>query len=76
MTDAGRDDDRSGELAPGAAVEIRRKLDGQWARGFEIIDREDGDSFRVRRMSDGQELPVPISGDDLRPQRKRSTWWY
>lgn len=76
MTDADRDDDRADELAPGMAVEIRRKLDGQWARGFEIVERESGGSFRVRRMSDGQELPVTISGDDLRPQRKRSTWWY
>lgn len=75
MTDADPDD-RSEVLEPGTAIEVRRKLDGQWARGFEIVDHAGDDGYRVRRLSDGQELPVPIRGDDVRVQRKRSTWWY
>ncbi len=76
MTDADRDDDRHGDLAPGTAIEVRRTLDGQWAKGFEVVDREGDGTYRVRRLSDGQELPVTLDGDALRVQRKRSTWWY
>lgn len=75
MTNADRDDEPDG-FAPGATVEIRRKLDGQWAKGFEVVSADGDGTYRVRRLSDGQELPVAISGDDLRPHRKRSTWWY
>lgn len=72
MTDA---DPPAEDLGPGSAVEIRRRLDGHWAKGFEVIDRTDG-GFRIRRLSDGMELPVVIAADDIRLQRKRSTWWY
>ena len=63
------------QLAPGTAVEIRRRLDGGWARGFEVIAAT-ADGYRIKRLSDGIELPVTIDGDDLRAQRRRSTWWY
>jgi len=75
MTDSASADPSPDALPPGTAVEIRRRLDGQWARGFEVIGAAD-DGYRVRRLSDGQELPVVIAADDLRVQRKRSTWWY
>ncbi len=80
MSDTDGADGRPGptadDLAPGTAVEVRRKLDGQWARGFEVVERELTGTYRVRRMSDGQELPVPIAAADLREQRRRSSWWY
>lgn len=76
MTDPGPDDGpEPAELEPGARVEIRRRLDGRWAKGFEIARADDG-GYRVRRLSDGEELPVVIATTDLRPERRRSTWWY
>ena len=64
------------ELSEGDRVEIRRRFDGQWARGFEIVEiTEKG--YRVRRVSDGELLPVEFSEVDVRQARKRSNdfWW-
>ena len=64
-------------LAAGAAVEVRNRFDGRWARGFEIASAA-GAGYRIRRLSDGLELPSTFSLDDVRPKRdrKRGTWWY
>ena len=66
-----------GPLEPGAAVEVRTRFDGHWARGFEVVTVT-GDGYRVRRLSDGIELPTPIAHQDVRlpRERKRGTWWY
>jgi hypothetical protein len=67
----------SGEsLAAGMRVEVRRRFDAHWARGFEITAVTEG-GYRVRRLSDGQELPVEFASDDVRRERKRQgMWWY
>ncbi len=76
-----RGDDVSGHpvdgLGPGSAVEVRTRFDGHWARGFEVV-AVDEVGYRVRRLSDGMELPTPIDHQDVRPprERKRGTWWY
>ena len=64
-------------LAAGAAVEVRNRFDGHWARGFEVVSVIDA-GYRVRRVSDGLELPSTFSTDDVRPKRdrKRGMWWY
>jgi hypothetical protein len=31
--------------------------------------------YKVRRRSDGSILPVAFAEDDLREERRRSTWW-
>ena len=63
-------------LEPGMRVEVRRRFDAHWARGFEIVAATEG-GYRVRRLSDGQELPVEFSFDDVRHERKRQgMWWY
>jgi hypothetical protein len=64
-------------LDPGAAVEVRNHFDGRWARGFEITDSSP-EGYRVRRLSDGRELPTVFDGHDIRPRRepKRGSWWY
>jgi hypothetical protein len=66
-----------GYLAPGDAVEVRNRFDRRWARGFEITGVTDH-GFRVRRLSDGRELPDEFVADDVRARRdrKRGTWWY
>ena len=63
-------------LQPGTAVEVRNRFDGRWARGFEVITA-DALGYRVRRLSDGRELPSVFGLDDVRlRERKRGTWWY
>lgn len=62
-------------LRPGTRVEVRKRLDGDWARGFEVVDGGP-DGYRLRRLSDGGELPLTFSDDDVRKEKKRGTWWY
>ena len=62
-------------LAEGDKVEVRKRFDAQWARGFEVAAIND-DGFRVRRLSDGEELPVTFGEDEVRAERKRSSMWW
>ena len=62
-------------LAPGTRVELRKRLDGDWARGFEVLSAGP-EGYRVRRLSDGGELPLLFQDDDVRKEKKRGTWWY
>jgi hypothetical protein len=76
MADVMRPADPPAELLPpGTRVEVRNRLDGRWSRGFEVIDGDAG-SYRLRRLSDGGELPLRFSDDDIRREKKRGTWWY
>ena len=60
---------------PGTHVEVKRRFDQHWARGFEVVDHcENG--YRLRRLSDGEVLPVEFQDADVRKERKKSTWWY
>lgn len=62
-------------LDAGDKVEVRRRLDDKWARGFEVLS-SDATGYRLRRLSDGVELPTTFPAADVRKERKRSTWWY
>jgi hypothetical protein len=66
-------------VRPGTRVEVRSRYEQRWSRGFEIseivVDNGDHERFRVRRRSDGSELPVLFDADDVREERGRSTWW-
>lgn len=64
-------------LPPGTRVEVRNRFDATWARGFEIVGADDG-GYRVRRLSDGAELPTVFADHDVRIERKRTNdmWWY
>lgn len=65
-------------IEPGTRVEVRKRFDRSWARGFVVVD-EEGDGYHVRRMSDGSVLPLVIPSDDVRPEKARkhsSMWWY
>ena len=65
-------------LAPGTRVEVRRRYDERWSRGFEVADHTEAGGYRVRRISDGTVLPAEFSADDVREERKRKQglWWY
>lgn len=62
-------------LEPGTRVEVRNRLDGRWSRGFEVVSAS-RDGYRLRRLSDGNELPLLFHDDDVRKEKKRGTWWY
>ena len=60
------------QLARGTKVEVRTGFDRSWARGFEVLDAcELG--YRLRRLSDGRELPATFGVDDVR--REQTMWW-
>jgi hypothetical protein len=64
------------ELSPGDKVEVRRRFDAQWARGFEVVEVSDN-GVRVRRVSDHEVLPAEFAEEDVRPARNRANdfWW-
>lgn len=49
----------------GTAVEVRRRFDQAWAKGF-IVAEVDRDGYHLRRNSDGAVLPVGFPRADLR----------
>ncbi|CAA9266506.1 MAG: hypothetical protein AVDCRST_MAG76-3110 [uncultured Acidimicrobiales bacterium] len=61
-------------LAPGTRIEVRRRYDQRWTRGFEVAGF-DGDRYVVRRLSDGTLLPASFTRTDLRRER-HETWWF
>jgi hypothetical protein len=64
-----------GLLAAGTPVEVRRRFDFSWARGFEVAEvRNDG--YTVRRKSDGTVLPAVFVYDDVRAERHRQAMWW
>jgi hypothetical protein len=68
--------ERGESLEAGMRVEVRRRFDQHWARGFEVVSVTDS-GYRVRRLSDGMELPTEFSPEDVRRERKRQgMWWY
>ncbi len=71
-----RDAREAERLEPGTKVEVRRRFDQHWSRGFEIADALD-DGYRLKRLSDGSVLPVVFSDEEVRPEKKKSgMWWY
>lgn len=61
-------------LPTGTRVEVRNGFDRSWSNGFEVIGHAAG-GYRLRRHSDGAELPGIFTTDDVRRERRRSTWW-
>ena len=64
-----------GRLTVGAPVEVRNRFDRRWARGFEVAVVTDT-GVRVRRLSDGRELPDEFAIDEVRAHldHLRGTW--
>ena len=68
--------ERGESLEPGMRVEVRRRFDQHWARGFEVVAVTES-GYRLRRVSDGQELPTEFAYEDVRREHKRQgLWWY
>ena len=66
--------EHEGRLPIDTRVEIRRRFDHEWARGFTVAEIEN-DGYRVLRVSDGFVLPVVFALEEVRRERKRSMWW-
>jgi hypothetical protein len=62
------------QLRPGTRVEVKRRFDAKWARGFEVLEHDTG-RYRLLRLSDGEALPVLFTEDDVRPEKRNNTWW-
>jgi hypothetical protein len=63
-------------LEPGTRVEVRRRFDQRWARGFEVVESVNGDGYRIKRLSDGSVLPAEFDEEDVRVERrKQGMWW-
>jgi hypothetical protein len=62
-------------MDPGTRVEVLSRFEHGWSRGFEIAEIVEG-RYRVRRVSDGSVLPTAFDPDEVRRERKRSSWWY
>ncbi len=68
--------ERGESLEAGMRVEVRRRFDQHWARGFEVVEATES-GYRVKRLSDGIELPAEFPAEDVRRERKRQgMWWY
>lgn len=57
--------DHAAQLMPGTRVEVRTRFVGSWSGSFEIAQVSDG-GYRVRRLSDGTELPSSFPPDEVR----------
>jgi hypothetical protein len=63
-------------LEPGTRVEVRRRFDQHWSRGFEVAEACEG-GYRLRRLSDGSVLPTEFTDDEVRVEKKKQgLWWY
>lgn len=62
------------DLAPGTKVEVKRRFDDRWARGFEIAEADER-GYRILRLSDRTVIPISFDCTDVRKERK-SSWWY
>jgi len=62
-------------LTAGTKVEVRTAYDRSWARGFEVVTASE-DGYRLRRLSDGAELPALFASDDIRRERRDANMWW
>lgn len=64
-------------LLPGADVRVRSRFDDRWVGGFRVcgfVPTDDGAgvSYRLRRTSDGVELPATFAPGDVEPRHRQS----
>ena len=57
--------DAAHDLAIGTDVEVRSRFDQRWARGFAVAAAT-GDTYQLRRVSDGSVLPAWFPRDEIR----------
>lgn len=77
MTESGDDASHPDphRFTEGTRVEVRTGFDGTWSSGFVVSAISDG-GYRVRRRSDGHELPVVFPRHEIRRERRNAMWWF
>ncbi|HET8929564.1 MAG TPA: hypothetical protein VFN21_02795 [Acidimicrobiales bacterium] len=68
------DERTEGPMPAGTRVEVRNAFDRTWSRGFVVTAHAEG-RYRLLRRSDDTDLPGTFAADDVRRERRRSTWW-
>lgn len=69
---AGNDYD-AGRLPQGTPVQVRDRFEFAFRSGFEVSSSTAA-GYRLRRRSDGVELPIDFPSNDVRPEGRRSNW--
>lgn len=64
------------DFSAGTRVDVRSRYVGSWTRGFEVAERVRDGGYRVRRVSDGAVLPDLLAEEELRPERRRTDFWW
>ena len=62
-------------FSEGDKVEVRRRFDAQWARGF-VVESVTETGMTVRRLSDNEVLPAEFSLEDIRREHRRNEFWW
>jgi hypothetical protein len=60
-------------LPLGTPVQVRDRFEFAFRSGFEVSEATDA-GYRLRRRSDGVELPVQFSVSDVRRDRAAKSW--
>ena len=60
-------------LPKGTPVQVRDRFQLDFRSGFEVSSANAA-GYRLRRCSDGVELPVDFSASDVRPESATSNW--
>lgn len=60
-------------LPQGTPVQVRDRFEFAFRSGFEVCEASDA-GYRLRRRSDGVELPVPFAADDVRVDSPGTAW--
>jgi len=68
-----RDDHDQSWLPQGTPVQVRDRFEFAFRSGFEV-SRSTGGGYRLRRRSDGVELPIEFTVDDVRPDNPGKGW--
>jgi hypothetical protein len=60
-------------LPQGTPVQVRDRFEFTFRSGFEVSTASEA-GYRLRRRSDGVELPVDFPATDVRPEGRTSNW--
>jgi hypothetical protein len=60
-------------LPQGTPVQVRDRFEFAFRSGFEVSSLTPA-GYRLRRRSDGVELPIDFASTDVRPEGQRSNW--
>jgi len=60
-------------LPRGTPVQVRDRFEFSFHSGFEVSQTTTA-GYRLRRCSDGVELPVEFAASEIRPDSNRTSW--